>query len=357
MKDYYKVLGVDKNASEDEIKKAYRKLAHQYHPDKSGGDEARFKEIGEAYQILSSKEKRVQYDRHGATGDPFQHGGFHSQGFGNGGFGFHAEDFADLNDIFSAFFEGVGGQKRKTYRRGADLEFVQEITLEEAFRGTTKTISFPTFIACETCEGKGAELSAGTEQCTSCGGHGEVRETKQTFFGNFAKVRTCEKCHGTGEMAKKVCATCKGGGRIRGERKASVDIRPGIADNQIIKAGGSGEAGEQGAETGDLYIRIRVAPHKIFQRQGDDLLIAKEITPFDILLGREMQIPIIDGTKKTIIIPSGFNLRKPFAIANEGMPRLSGRGRGGLLVVFTIITPKRLNKKAQELLAKAEKET
>lgn len=358
MKDYYKILGINKNASGEEVKRAYRKLAHQYHPDKPGGSEEKFKEINEAYQVLSNREKRQRYDHYGTAGDPFQYGGgFGQEGFGHG-FHFNFEDLADLGDLFSSFFEGGGKQtKRKTYRRGADLEYIQEITLEEAFNGTKKTIAFSTHIPCSACKGKGADLSAGVEQCTACSGHGEIRETKQTFFGNFAQVRICEKCRGTGEMPKSICGTCNGSGRVRGERTVSVDIRPGVATNQIIKAQGEGEAGEQGAENGDLYVRIRVKPHPLFQRTRDDLSVIKEITPLDILLETRISVPTIDGKEKHVTIPTGFNFHEPLVVRGEGMPRLSGLGRGNLLVRFAIKSPQKLTKRAKELLKDLQKET
>ncbi|MBI1961066.1 MAG: DnaJ domain-containing protein, partial [Candidatus Liptonbacteria bacterium] len=254
MKDYYKILGIEKGASEDEIKKAYRKLAHQHHPDKASGNETKFKEINEAYQVLSNGDKRARYDRFGAA-DGFGPGGFPHEGFGN----FHMDDSVDLNDLFNAFFEGMGGQtKRKTYRRGADLEFTQDITLEEAFRGARKTVKFSAFLRCASCDGKGADPATGFESCATCGGHGEIRETRKTFFGNFAQIRSCGACLGTGRIPKKKCASCNGAGRMRGERTIEIDIRPGIAAGQLIKVRGSGEMGEYGTESGDLYVRIRV---------------------------------------------------------------------------------------------------
>src|SRR3989339_77892 len=240
--DYYKILGVEKNASDDDIKKAYRKLAHQHHPDKKGGDEKKFKEINEAYQTLSNREKRAQYDRfgnaaHGGAGGPGGFGGFSQGGFG---FDFQGGDFGDLGDIFEAFFDGMGGQKRRTYAHGSDMEMTQDITLEEAYAGVEKTISYKVNVRCASCNGLGHDVKATFSQCKKCDGRGEVRETRSTFFGNFAQVKTCAECHGIGQVPDKRCAGCSGSGVVRGEKKIAVKILPGIADGQIIKMVGGG---------------------------------------------------------------------------------------------------------------------
>lgn len=365
-KDYYKILGVERSASEEEIKKAYRKLAHQHHPDKTGGEDAKFKEINEAYQVLSDKAKRSNYDRFGSAegfagfpgggGQGWPFGGAQGAGGGfdfNQGFGgFNAQyDMGDLGDIFESFFEGMGGRpKRPTYRRGSDLEFSLEISLEEAFRGVNKEIGFKTWVTCKACAGKGGDLSAGVKTCPTCNGRGEVRENRRTFFGNFSQVRSCEACSGSGQTPNKVCAECKGSGRLHGERKARVDILPGVQDNQIIKLSGMGEAGEKGSATGDLYLRVRVKPHPIFRRQGDDLVVKKEIGVMDILLHRQIEIPTIEGGKKKVEVPAGFNLKDNLRVTGEGMPRLGSFGRGSLLVDFTLKAPKKPSAKLEKLL-------
>src|SRR6185437_13540892 len=307
-KDYYHILGVEKSASEEDIKKAYRKLAHQYHPDKPGGDERKFKEINEAYQVLSDKGKRAHYDRFG-TADPMGgFGGFGQGGFGGNGAGFpggnwnvdfeNMGDMGDLGDIFETFFEGLGVRpQRKTYQRGADLELQEEISLEEAFRGVTKSIKIRALSVCEKCKGKGAEAGSGFEKCAVCDGRGEVREQRRTFFGNFAQVKPCVKCHGVGEIPKKPCGVCRGAGRLVTERTVRVDILPGVDDGQLIKIKGMGEAGERGTSAGDLYVRVRVQRHHLFERHGADLIVSHEVKVLDLLLGKKIEVSTISGGK------------------------------------------------------------
>ncbi len=355
-KDYYKILGVDRNASEEEVKKAFRKLAHQHHPDKSGGDEKKFKEINEAYQVLSDREKRARYDRFGNAeqfGGGGQTGGFEGfPGFEGFGGAYNAED---LNDIFESFFSGMGvGQKRSTYRRGSDLEFGLEVSLEEAFRGVTKEIALQTQVRCEACKGKGGDIAAGFKQCATCQGRGEIREERRTFFGSFAQVKSCPACQGFGQVPEKLCPACKGSGRVRGERKARVEIVAGIPDGQIIKVTGMGEAGERGTEAGDLYLRIRVKPHPVFRREGNDLVMVKEVTPMDLLLAKKIEAPTIEGKKLQVEIPGGFNLRERLRVSGEGMPRFGSFGRGNMLIEFVIKAPKKPSSKVQKALEDLE---
>lgn len=367
--DYYKILGVNKNVSEEELKKAYRKLAHKYHPDKSGGDDKKFKEINEAYQILSSKEKRTQYDRFGrvfdgsagsAQGGPF--GGFDFSGFsGGGGHGFDFDprmfDGSDIGDIFDIFFEGIGfKQKRKTYHRGSDVEIIQEITLEEAFRGVEKDIQYKISVRCQKCKGLGYDEKSKLNQCSSCAGQGEIKETRNTFFGSFVQVKKCGKCFGSGQVPDKICDVCRGVGKINGEKQVKLEIRPGIGDNQIIKIKGAGEVGERGAGEGDLYVRIRIKPHSVFERRANDLRVKKELNIVDVLLGKKIEIPTISGSQIKIEIPAGFDLKQDLLIPNEGMPQFGSYGRGNLIVEFKIKTPKKLNDKAKKILEDLEKE-
>lgn len=364
MKDYYSILGVQKTASEEEIKKAYRKLAHQHHPDKAGGNEAKFKEINEAYQVLSDKNKRAQYDRFG-TADPMGGFGGGAGGFPGGGqwsnVGFDPSQFGDmgdLGDIFETFFGGgfPGGSRRKTYESGSDLEVQEQITLEEAFNGTIKNIRLKTFVPCAKCGGKGAEPGSGFEKCSTCDGQGQIREQRRTLFGSFSQVKACAKCHGTGEVPKKPCATCKGAGRVMADRDVKIDIMAGIDDNQLIKVKGMGEAGERGTASGDLYVRVRVRPHATFARHGSDLIVARELTLVDVLLGKPIAVPVISGGTITVEIPAGFNLKESLRVAGQGMPHIGSRSRGDLLVNFTIKAPKKPGAKAKELLEKLERE-
>lgn len=360
-KDYYKILGVEQGASEEEIKKAYRKLAHKHHPDKSGGDEGKFKEINEAYQVLSDKVKRGNYDRFG-NAEPWggQAGGqgFDPSSFSQAWGGFSGQaDFGDLDDIFDTFFEGLGVRpKRKTYNQGSDLEMIQEITLEEAYKGVLKEIHIKTFVKCETCKGQGGDLAAGFTTCAACGGRGEVKEQKKTFFGSFSQVKTCERCRGTGQIPNKVCEVCKGSGRMQAERTISVQILPGIHDNQIIQVKSMGEAGEKGASSGDLYLRIKIKPHPLFERRGDDLLIKKDLPVIDLVLGKKIDIPTILGKKISLEIPQHFNLKENLKIPGEGMPRLGSFGKGDLLVDFIIKAPRKLSGRAKKILEDLERD-
>lgn len=359
--DYYKILGINKSASDEEIKKAYRKLAHQHHPDKTGGDDKKFKEINEAYQILSNREKRAQYDRFGRVFSGQPGGGFDfsgGPGFGGFSFDFGGEGFdsSNLGDFFDAFFEGLGvKQKRRTYRRGSDMKIAVELTLEEAFRGGKRNIGIESLVYCEKCGGKGHDPKAGFVKCASCDGRGEIRETRDTFFGNFSQVRACEKCRGTGQTPNKICRSCDGGGRARGARNIEINIFPGIDNGQIIKIVGGGEAGENEAGFGDLYVIVKIPPHPVFARKGDDLFARKEVGFLDVLLGGKIEAPAVSGGGVVFEIPAGFNLKEPVKIKGAGMPSTKG-GRGDLFVELEVKTPKHLNAKARAILEELKKE-
>lgn len=367
MKDLYSILGVARDASEEDIKKAYRKLAHQYHPDKAGGNEAKFKEVNEAYQVLSHKEKRAQYDRFGSTSNAPGGGaapgweGF--SGFGGQGGQWNVnfgEDMGDLGDIFETFFGGqAAGARRPTYTRGSDIEIHEEITLEEAFKGLSKTLRYQTYVECVRCGGAGSEKSKGTKKCTKCQGKGEIREERQTFFGKFAQTRSCPECHGRGEVPNEKCHECKGSGRVMQTREARVEIAPGIEDGQIIKLAGYGEAGEFGHGSGDLYIVVRVKQSTRYERRKSDLITDKDIRIADLLLGREIEMKDVDNAAFNVRVPAGFNVREPLKVAGRGMPRFSGfssSSRGDLYIRFNLITPKSISSKAKKLLEELDVE-
>jgi molecular chaperone DnaJ len=358
-KDYYHILGVSKTASDEEVKKAYRKLAHQYHPDRPGGNEQKFKEINEAYQVLSDRTKRMQYDRFGVAGaDPGAGtwGGFRSSpGGAQGGspfegFGFDADQFSgmgDFSDVMESIFEGMGVRpRRRTYEKGSDIEAQMDITLEEAFLGTSKMARVRTFVTCSTCNGKGAAPGSSFEKCAVCDGQGEVREQRRTFFGTFSQVKVCEKCHGSGEVPKIPCPTCHGSGRVMASREVKIDILPGIENDQLIKIKGMGEAGERGTTSGDLYVRIHVLRHPIFERRGNDLVVRHDLNLIDLLAGKKITVPTIEGKKIEVEVPAGSNLKEPLRVPREGMPQFgTGRSmftatRGDLLVDFIIKAPK-----------------
>lgn len=368
--DYYNILGVSKDASEDDIKKAYRKLAHQYHPDKPGGNEKKFKEINEAYQILSDKKKRSDYDRFGSAG-PYQNTGFNGnnsgfEGFGGnynwGGFGFDPQDVSgmgDFGDIFGDIFGGFSGggrSNKKSSGRGRDVEVQESISLEEAFSGISKNIKLKMFVSCPHCNGRGAEPGTSFEKCSQCGGKGEIYEQKRTIFGTFSQVAVCPKCHGKGEIPKYPCNKCKGVGRVEDIREIKIDIPAGIEDNQSIKINASGEAGLYGAQAGDLYVRIKIIPNNIFSRRGSDLLISKEVSIFDLILSKKIEIPTISGGKIFIEIPTGFNLKENLRISGEGMRKLGSKNRGDLLVNFIIKTPKKISSNAKKILEDLDKQ-
>lgn len=355
-KDYYNVLGISKTATESEVKNAYRKLAQKYHPDKKGGDEAKFKEINEAYQILSNKQKRDQYDRFGSTfsGSSANNAGwsgFSSQGFGGS---VNFEDLGDFSDIFESFFGGGRSSRRKTYRRGRDLQITQEITLEQAYTGVTKELEFKTFGVCKECEGYGYEVKEGTKKCEVCNGQGEIREVRQSFLGSVQQVKVCSACQGSGEIPHKVCKTCSGAGRVEERREQKIEIIPGVSNGQLIKVSGAGEVGEKRAAAGDLYIQIVIKPHKDFKREGADLFIKKEVSLVDVLLNKKIQVPTIEGKSLEVEIPAGFNFTEKHRLASKGMPNLHGRGHGDLFVLFEVRKPKKVDPKLKKFLEELE---
>ena len=371
-KDYYNILGVAKNASEEEIKKAYRKLAHQHHPDKTGGNESKFKEVNEAYQVLGNKEKRAQYDQFGQVFEGGQPGGPGGSPFG--GQGFRWEDFAgfggqggvnfnggDFGDIFETIFDQFGGGRpRQTYRRGSDIEAREELSLEDAFTGVKRSLRFKTHIQCETCKGLGYDKAKGEKTCTTCQGQGQVREERRTFFGNFSQVKACPACSGRGQIPNAPCKACSGAGRVSGTREVEVVIAPGVEDGQVVKIIGKGEAGEHGSETGDLYIVVHVKPHKVFARTKNELFMEHEIRFSDALLERPITLTDIGGDRFTVKVPPGFNFKEKLKVPDRGMPRfgsLSGKlGRGDLYISFILKSPKHLSGKAKKLLEELEGE-
>lgn len=365
--DYYKILGVSKNASQEEIKKAFHKLAHKYHPHK-GGDEKKFKEINEAYQVLSDKEKRAQYDRFGKVfedgagtqgssdwdfswswGQPF--------GFGNENGPDVEFDLGGLGDIFEDFFGfGVRQSRKKNFKKGKDIKIDLEIDLEDVLKGTTKEIFLQKQVVCSRCDGKGAEPGTSVKECFSCRGVGQVQQVKKTFFGSFTQWVICPECRGEGERPDKPCNVCKGEGRVKGEKKIKIFIPAGVDSNQVIKVAGEGNAGKRGGPSGDLYVRILIKPHPIFERKGDDLYRISEIKYSQAVLGGETEISMLDGKKVILEIPPGTESGKIFKISGKGVPHFSRWGRGDLYVQLLIKVPKKLTKKQKEVLEKLKEE-
>ncbi len=369
MKDYYDILGVSRNASPEEIKKAFYKLAHKHHPDK-GGSSDKFKEINEAYQVLSNKEKRAQYDKFGRVfegagagsqqgfpGFEWQEGGFQSP------FGFSGN--FDIGDIFSDFFEqsAASSRKRKSARqnKGRNIEVNLEIDLEEAAFGARKDIVFKTYLACEHCNGKGYEPNSKLKECSNCKGEGVIRELRRTFLGEFTQIIECPKCKGRGKIPEKPCKTCGGDGRYYGNKEIKVDIPIGIRDGETIRIRKEGEAGILDGLSGDLYIRIIIKRHPVFERKGDDLHTAIYISFTEAVLGSKKEVNVLnssgDKEKKIFLkIPSGTESGEIFRVRGKGIKHFDAPGQGDLYVKVKIKTPKKVSTQARELLEKLQKE-
>jgi molecular chaperone DnaJ len=366
-KDYYKILGVNKNASKEEIKQAFRKLAQQHHPDK-GGDEKKFKEINEAYSVLSSDEKRQQYDQ---FGDIFSAQGGQA-GFGGAGMswedifrnyssqGQNVEfDLGDIfgggsfSDIFSQFFGREARHTRK--EKGKDIVIDIEISLEEAYTGIEKEIRLKKYTLCSHCKGTGGEPGSGKKKCSECDGVGQVQQTKRTFFGTFSQISTCPKCFGKGEVIEKECKECRGAGRINDIEAIKIDLPAGVDNEQTIKIIGKGEAAKRGGISGDLYVRVHLKPHKIFTRKRDDIYTDAEIKFSQAVLGDKIEIPTLEGNLK-LKIPAGTEAGKLFKLSGKGMPKLNGFGHGDQYVRIAIKVPKKLSKKEEDLIDKLKKE-
>ena len=360
MKDYYKILGISRNASEIEVKKAYRKLAHKYHPDK-GGDEKKFKEINEAYQILSNREKRAQYDKfgqvfeegqtRGGSGFDFRQWQKSSQGFDSG-----IGDLGDLGEIFEDIFGGNFAGKKRDLRRGNDIQVDIEVPLEDTLVSYEKEIVLEKQVLCPRCKGTGAEPGTPINECFSCRGTGQVQQLKQTFFGTVTRYIVCPECGGLGSKPEKPCNVCKGEGRIKQREKIKITIPAGVDSNQILKIKGKGDAGKRGGKSGDLYLRILVKKHPFFERKGDDLYLQTSISFSQAVLGDEVEIPTLSGKKILLRIPNSTESGKVFRISKKGIPHFAGFGRGSLYVKLIVEIPKKLTKRQKELLEELKAE-
>ncbi|MDY2737167.1 molecular chaperone DnaJ [Intestinibacter sp.] len=359
-RDYYEVLGVSKSADAKEIKKAYRKLAMKYHPDKNPGDkeaEEKFKEINEAYEVLSDEEKRSTYDRFGHDGLNNQ-GGFgggqgFGGGFGGGGFGGFEDIFGDIfgSGGFGGGFGGGGSSRRRGPRRGADIKQSVTITFEEAAFGKKLKVKLNRSEECEECHGSGAKAGTSKKTCPTCHGTGQVQSVQRTPFGNIATQRTCSTCNGEGEINENPCPKCHGKGSIRKSKTIEVDIPAGIDDGQMIKLSGQGEIGEKGGPRGDLYIIVNVQRHPIFTRDGYDVYIEMPITFVQAALGDKLEVPTLDG-KVSYSLPEGTQTGTVFRLREKGIPKLRSNSRGDQYVKVVIDTPKKLNDEQKELLRK-----
>ena len=368
-RDYYEVLGVNKNATDEELKKAYRKLAKKYHPDANPDNkeeaEAKFKEVNEAYENLSDPQKRRMYDQFGHDGPqgfgggqgPFGQGGYYS--YSSSGFnGF--DDFGDLGDIFSSFFGGgFGGKsssrKQNGPRKGADLNLRMEITFEQAFLGVEKEITVTRNETCDNCHGTGAKPGTSVTKCTMCNGTGQVTQVQNTILGQMQTRRTCTACHGTGEIIKEPCEICHGRGTVRKQPKIKVKIPAGIDDNQTVVLRGEGEPGEKGGPKGDLYITVRIRKHNIFTRNGNNVMCEVPITITQATLGADLEIPMVDGTKVEYKIPDGTQTGTKFVIRNKGFKSVNSSSVGDFIFTVKVQTPKKLTKEQRDLLVQLAK--
>lgn len=343
-RDYYEVLGLSRNASEVEIKRAFRNLARKYHPDvnKDGDAEARFKEISEAYEVLSDPQKRSMYDRFGHSGGP---GGF--EGFG---------DFGGFADIFESFFGGGG--RRSSYRgpqRGSDLRYDMRISFEEAVFGTEKTIEIPVMKPCEKCSGTGAEPGSGASVCPRCQGSGELRRVQQSVFGQFVSVVMCNACGGEGRVIGTPCSNCRGQGRVQGTKTLTVKVPAGVDRGQQIRLTGEGEAGPKGGPSGDLYVVLDVADSEVFTRDGYDIYYEIPINVAQAALGDDVIVPTLEGDEE-LKIPAGTQHGRTFRFRGKGIPHLRSTHRGDMYVVAKVEVPSKLSKRQRELFKELSRE-
>lgn len=347
-RDYYEILGVSRDASPDEIKKAYRRLAVQYHPDKEGGDEEKFKEINEAYEVLRDPQKRQRYDQFGHAGVG---GGASGNPFGGGFGGFGAEnisfDFGDLGDIFSSFF-GTGPSRRRQPDRGRDVEVEIEIGFEEAVFGTERDIKIDLEDTCDHCGGKTVEPGYELKTCSSCKGSGQVVNVMRTIFGNIQQAAVCPTCKGSGKVPEKACTVCHGKGTRHKRQELTIKIPAGVDDGATIRLRDRGEAIVNGSK-GDLYVHLRVKAHKKFTREGDLILSEEHVDMVDAALGTEVDVETVDGIVR-MKVPPGTQSGTDFKLSGHGVPHLRGNGRGAHIVTIIVDTPTKLTRRQRELL-------
>jgi len=347
-RDFYELLGLDRSASGAEIKSAYRKLAMKYHPDRNPGDaeaEAAFKDVSEAYEILKDEQKRAAYDQYGHAA--FEGGG--PGGFG-GGAGFGQDFSSSFADVFDDLFGEFMGGRRQSRSRGADLRYNMEISLEDAFEGKETTISVPGTISCDACDGSGAEPGTQPTTCPTCSGSGKVRAQQ----GFFTIERTCPSCNGAGRIIQNPCTKCSGSGRIEKHRKLQVNIPAGVEDGMRIRLTGEGETGMRGAPSGDLYIFLSLTPHKLFQRDGQDVFCRVPISVTTAALGGQIEVPTLGGGRTRVTIPEGTQSGRQFRIRGKGMPLMRGRGNGDMYIQTSIETPVKLTREQKRLLKEFE---
>lgn len=348
-RDYYDILGVSKTATADEIKRAYRKLAMQHHPDKHGGDDSQFKELGEAYEVLKDDQKRAAYDQYGQAGPQGFGGAGSTAGGGYGGFDFNGAGF-DFSDILNQFMGGAGGGGRQSGpARGRDLEVVVTIDFMEAVFGAEQAVSLTLDDTCEHCTGNGAEPGSKLKTCATCRGQGRITRVQQTILGGIQQVSTCPTCDGRGQIPEKVCTVCKGSGVMRRQRQLNVKIPAGVDNGATMRLTGSGAAAKSGGAKGDLYVQIRVRADRRFERHGHNIHTEAEVPMAEAALGTEVEVVTVDGPVM-LKVPAGTQSGKVFKLSDHGVPSLNGRGRGDHLVTVTVATPTKLSVKQRQLL-------
>ncbi len=342
-RDYYEILGVPRGATDEEIKKAFRRLAFRYHPDrnKQSGAEERFKEINEAYEVLSDPEKRANYDRYGQATIP-------------GWPGFEGFDFGGFGDIFEAFFGGTATTAQRTPQRGTDLRTRLAISFEEAVFGSEKEVEVWRTEPCSFCHGLGSQPGTNPQRCPNCQGTGQIHRTQQSIFGRFTNITTCPHCHGQGTVIAHPCSQCKGNGRDKVKRKLSVNIPPGVDEGYQLRLAGEGDAGFYGGAPGNLYIILSVRAHPFFERDGDSIIFELPINFAQAALGSEIEVPTLDGTA-VLRIPAGTQHGKVFRLKEKGVPHFNTRGRGDQLIKVKVVTPTSLNEKQRRLLEELAK--
>ena len=355
-RDFYKILGVEKSASAEELKKAYRKLAMKYHPDQNKDNpaaEAKFKEINEAYDVLKDPQKRAAYDRFGtAAFDGSMGGGPGRAGPGGAGFSGFGGAFSDIfEDMFGEFMGGAGAQRKSGPSRGSDIQYTLEISLEDAFAGKEAKIKIPINETCESCKGSGAEPGTSAEKCDGCDGAGRIRQAQ----GFFTIERTCPRCNGVGSILKNPCKTCSGSGQVSKEKTLKIKIPAGVEHGRRIRLSGEGEAGLRGGPRGDLYILLAVKPHKLFKRDGANLFCRMPIAMTKAALGGEADVPTIDGAGAKLKIPPGTQTGQQFRLRGKGMSLINSDARGDLYIETFVETPINLDKKQQDLLRQLDK--
>jgi molecular chaperone DnaJ len=342
-KNYYEILGVDKKASKEDIKVAFRKLAHKYHPDKQGGNAEKFKEVSEAYSILSNEKKRAEYDAYGRVFNEGTGGPQGAQGFDFSGF----QDF-DFSDIFSEFGDIFGGFRGKSQKRGRDISIDVEVSFRDAVFGTERKVLLMKTSLCVTCGGTGGKKGSAMATCSTCNGKGKIHETRASILGTFSTVRTCGACNGRGEVPKETCASCRGAGVSRREEEILISIPPGVSSGEMIRLTGAGEA-ISGGVAGDLYVKVHVEEDSVFTKEGADLYMVLPVKLTDALLGIEKQVPTLDGNV-TVRIPAGISHGELLRVKGRGVP-VKNR-RGDLFIRITITLPAKLSREARQLIEK-----